>query len=275
MTFSLKKISGLEIWLNPERYEIHFGKNIVVGKKSIRTWKEMREFVEDPSAEPTQDEIYRVWRSVAETGDAAHLKERRLRYDLTLIPPGLFVSQRKEYFRTVGHYHPPKAENSLPYPEAYEVLYGRGYFMLQRPEPNDAAILSEAYIVEAGPGEKVVMPPGFGHISVNTGATPLILTNWIADTFQYDYAPYKKFKGGGWWLLQGFIPDTIEFDKNHNYTEVPEIKKFRPKELPEFGLVRGRPMYTLAQELELLEFLSSPENFEKSLTVEHCFRAIS
>ncbi|MFY9461724.1 MAG: glucose-6-phosphate isomerase family protein [Candidatus Sungiibacteriota bacterium] len=274
MTLSLKKISGLEIWLNPETLEIRFGDNISVGKKSVRLWQEMKEFVENPSAEPTREEIYYVFRNVSETRDAGRIKEKELRYDITVIPTGLFVSKHKEYFRTAGHYHPPKAETAVPYPEVYEVLYGRGQFLIQRRDPNNPAILSEVYIVEAGPGEKVLMPPGFGHISVNTGKDALVLANWIADNFQYDYTPYQKFKGGGYWLVEGFIQNTIEFEKNHNYAEIPEIKKLRPKELPEFGLIRGKPMYEVAHALERLDFLRSPENFERNLGIEHCFKEI-
>lgn len=274
MTIPLKKHSGIDISLNPETFEIRFGDSIAVGKKSVRLWQEMKEFVEDPAYRPTRNEIYYVFRNVAETRDAERIKERKLRYDITVIPQGLFASKRKEYFRTAGHYHPPKPGSGVPYPEVYEVLYGRGQFLIQRQDHDNPAILSEVYIVEAGPGEKVLMPPGFGHISINTGNEPLVLCNWIADDFNYDYGPYEKFKGGGYWLVEGFIPNTIEFEKNHNYAEVPEIKKLRPKELPEFGLIRGQPMYELARSLEWLDFLRSPEDFERSLNVEHCFRAI-
>ena len=274
MMIHLKESSGLDFSFNPETLEMRFGDGIAVGKKSVRIWKEMREFVENPSAEPTREEVYYVFRSVSETRDASRIKEKGLRYDITIIPPGLFVSKRREYFRTAGHYHPSKTETGIAYPEVYEVLYGRGQFLLQRPSPDNPAILSEMYIIEAGPGEKVLMPPGFGHISVNAGDAALVLANWIADAFQYDYEPYKKFKGGGYWLVEGFIQNTIEFEKNHNYGEVPEIKKLRPKELPEFGLIRGKPMYELANVLERLDFLRSPENFERNLGREHCFREI-
>lgn len=284
MTLPIKEFAGLDISVDAETFAIRLGSNIEAGQQSVRTWDEMREFAVASDIQPSRHEIYYVARNIAQRSDADRIKTAHLRYDITIIPPGMFVAhqrqnsplagRRSEYFRTAGHYHPIKPGTSIGFPEVYEVLYGHGYFVIQRPDPKNAGILLEVYAVEAAPGEKIVMPPGFGHISINAFNQPLILSNWIADTFEYDYTPYKRFMGGGYWLVEGLVRNTIEFEKNTNYTEVPNIIKLRPKELPEFGLAKRRPMYSLVQDIEKLSFLSSPEDFVKDVTIERCFRML-
>ena len=50
--------------------------------------------------------------------------------------------------------------------------------------------------------------------------------------------------------------EVIDIVKNPNYESVPEIKKIRVREYPEFGLVKNRPLYSLVNNLEKLKFLN-------------------
>lgn len=272
---SLGKQSGLPITFDPETLTLTFPDVVETGEVSERTFAEMKKFIREETAQPTRESVYSVWRRVARKSDAPRMKQARLRYDLTLIPPGKFVgSMGEEFFRTAGHYHTKKPGHALPLPEVYEVLYGRAYWIIQRPDPRDPARLEEIYAIEAGPGEKAIMLPGFGHVSVNAFDGPLLMANWIDDTFEYDYGPYERFRGAGYWMVEGLMPDTIEFEKNTHYGAVPELKKLRPKELPEFGLLSSKPAYTPVEDLAKLRFLSAPEEFTHTLTLDHCYRPI-
>lgn len=274
MTRSLAEATGLPLDFNPATCRIAWDATVNVAEENARTGSEMAEFIAEAGARPTYDPIYRMYRNVAKNSDVAKIRAARLRYDVTVIPPGVFVGQRREFFRTAGHYHAFRPDGLTTYPEVYEVLSGRAYWLIQRPNQETPEHIEEIYAVEAGPGEKAIMPPGFGHISVNAFAEPLVMANWIDDTFTYDYAPYRSFRGSGYWLFESG-GDSIEFAPNPNYRSVPEIKKLRPKELPEFGLIRQRPGYQLAANLEQLRFLSVPEEFQRQLTIEHCYRALA
>ena len=273
MLQSLERQSGLPIAFDPGAAAIHRPPAVVGGEESVRTAEAMQEYVSDPSARPTQETVYTVYRNLARPQDAAAIAHAQVRYDMTVIRPGFFIGERKEFFRTAGHYHSLKAESGIAYPEVYEVISGRAYWLLQRPAAEEPARLEEIYLVEAGPGEKAVMLPGFGHISVNVHSEPLILSNWINDTFGYNYEPYQRFRGGGYWVVER-TPDLIEFEKNPHYREVPELSKLRPREVPEFGLLKSRPAYSLASELAKLRFLNAPEEFLSLLTLENCYRAL-
>ena len=78
-------------------------------------------------------ELYFMYREVARREEREEIRRRGLRYDITVIKPGLLGS---EYIKTAGHYHPFKPGTGLTYPEVYEVLYGRGHYLLQCPSPD-------------------------------------------------------------------------------------------------------------------------------------------
>ena len=97
------------------------------------------------------------------------------------------------------------------------------------------------------------------------------MANWVAASSEHDYEPYRRFRGGGYWLLEGSPPDTIEFERNPHYESAPGLKKLRPNEVPALGLTRSSPLYALTAGLGQLRFLTEPERFLDFLTIERCY----
>lgn len=281
MLQSIEHQSGLPIAFDPSTNTIHWSESVHAAETHVRTLEEMRDYLREPDAEAATNAIYTVYRNTARRDDIERIRAAGLRYDITIIPPGSFAATRREFFRTAGHYHPLTPGGDIAYPEVYEVIAGRAYWLLQRParraggpDAGNPETLEDVYLVEAGPGEKAVMPPGFGHISINTRQEPLVIANWIANSFPYDYAPYRQFRGGGYWALEGETPETVEFELNTNYARVAELKKLQPREVPPLGLLRFKPLYGLTGDLEKLRFLSDPRSFTELLAVDKCYRAI-
>ena len=119
-----------------------------------------------------------------------------LRYDVTVIRPGQIG---REFIKTAGHYHPLKPQTEFSYPEVYEVLAGKAHYLLQT-EPDEDGI--DAILIEAVAGDKVLIPPGYGHITINPGQEYLIMSNWVAADFSSIYGPIKELGGGAFlkWL---------------------------------------------------------------------------
>lgn len=271
MLQSLERQSGLPIAFDPLTDTIRWNAGLHVEATTARTFADMKTYIAEPDAIATRDPIYTVYRNIRRTGDAAKIDAAELRYDITVIPPGYFTGSEKEFFRTAGHYHASLPGHDFTYPEVYEVISGRAYWLIQRPNRDDPKTLEEIYIVEAEPGEKVIIPPNFGHISINASSEPLVLSNWIAGGFAYDYQPYRELRGGGSRVIEGSVPDTIEFEPNRQYRYVPDIRKLRPKAVAEFGLVRSTPAYALVNDLTRLRFLRTPYEFRKLLTIDSCY----
>ena len=248
----LRDISGLPIFLDEKKMDLEFRGDFPFIKKSERSLEELRPYLKNPEAAGGPDPVYRVWRHACLKQDEEKVKAANLRYDLTLIPPGRIDG---EFAKTAGHYH-------KSYPEVYEVLHGRAYFLIQKPG-KDFKNIESAILVEAGPGEKFLIPPAYGHNTINVFDEPLIMANWLSNSADpYDYEPYKILNGASYRLIaEG---DLVDIVKNPAYESAPDIRKIRPKEMPQFGLIKKQPLYSLVGNLEKLRILNRPEEFSSA-----------
>ncbi len=161
-----------------------------------RYFKEIVPVLRKPDAMADDTVVYRMYRDTTLPEDAKILKKHNLRYDITIIPP-MVVGD--EYLKTLGHYH-PKAKSSF-YPELYEVISGKALYLMQRTADESYTKVREALAVVAEAGDMVMMPPGYGHITVNIGDTPLVMSNAVEANFKSVYQPYIDHKGAVYYVL--------------------------------------------------------------------------
>jgi len=196
-------------------------------------------------------DAYFMYRDLSLTPtDADTIKRHHLRYDITIIPP---LQMGLEFVKTYGHYHPRvNPKRGYTYPEVYEVLDGEAHYMLQRAQ-NEQSV-DDVILVKATRGDKVIVPPNYGHVTINPSEKTLKMANWVSRSFESLYEPYTQLHGGAYYeLINGRLLH------NRAYDNVPEIRVGYPKEIPEYGLVKRKPMYELVEEPLLLEFLTAPE----------------
>jgi glucose-6-phosphate isomerase len=158
-----------------------------------RTIGEIRGVLMDPACE-CREPLYFMYRDLARSPhDAAWLREEGLRYDITVIPARTLCG---EYVKTKGHHHPP-GPGGVPYPEIYEVLEGKAHFLLQTRAVDDVRL------VQARRGDRVIVPPGFGHVTINPGRETLVMANIVSDRFVSDYSAYDRCRGAAYYELEG------------------------------------------------------------------------
>lgn len=249
MAIDLKKISGLPISFDIQNLKLEFQGDFPFMESSERSLEDLKPFLKNPEAENGPNPAYYIWRRAHLKEDDEKINNAGLRYDLTLIKHGNIDG---EFVKTAGHYH-------LPYPEVYEILHGRAYFLIQSLDENTGKIKS-AYLIEAEAGEKFVIPPGFGHNIINVFDEPLLTANMVSSKAEHDYEPYKKNHGACYYFLNN--SNLIDIVKNSNYDSAPEIKKIRAKEYPEIGLTKDISLYSSINNLEKLSFLNHPGEFE-------------
>lgn len=264
----LKNISGLPILLDEKNLELKFRGDFPAMKESARTLTELEPYLKIPSARSGPDPVYRIWREAHLKPDDRNIKTQNLRYDLTLLAPGKINGE--EFAKTAGHFHEIKPGTGLGCPEVYEMIFGHGYFLIQKMDELFSRV-QEVYLIEAAPREKVLIPPGFGHTTINVYDKPLLVANWVSTAMNYNYEPYKKYRGAAYYLI-GNDEGGIDILGNPNYGEVPEIKKIRAKELPKFGLIESKPMYELAKDLNKLRFLNYPEEFISDIDTKAAYK---
>ena len=220
---SLQKYSGLPIEMDVD-FNLEFGNEIGPVTPKIREFPFVKNYLKNPHSPYHRRDVYHIYRDVALLKDKDKIHRSGLEYDLTVIPPGKIGD---EFVKTIGHHHPFKAGTQIRFPEVYEVMYGKAFFILQSASA-DLLRLQDVYIVEAGRGEKVVVPPGFGHVSVNPTNNVLVLANFQALKNDGLYEPFEAHNGAAYYVVEsrrlgqgGKTSNEFEFVTNFNNATLP------------------------------------------------------
>jgi glucose-6-phosphate isomerase len=256
MLLNLKRTSGLDLKLDSKTGQFIFGADLTAPSAAIRNIREMQEVLLD-TAISQPEELYYMYRDVYLVKDAPLLKKNNLRYDVTVIKPDRLG---RELMKTAGHYHPGT------FGELYEILYGRAFCLLQKPDSGDYNIIEDVILVQADSGQKIVIPPGYGHILINPGPQYLVTSNWVSSRFSSEYELYKKAKGAAYFLVTADSTGKIQFIKNPFFKQFKPIRFARPaKQLDRFGLRQNYPIYPIiTQDAQKLDFLNYPDKYNYS-----------
>jgi glucose-6-phosphate isomerase len=267
---SLEKTSGLPIEMRDD-FSLAFGAGVAAVKAQVREFSSMKNYLKDPQAQFGRRDVYHIYRDVSLEADAERIRTAGVQYDLTVIPPGMIGD---EFVKTIGHYHPYKPGTAVRYPEVYEVIHGQVFWILQRPS-EDFERLEEVYLIRGGRGSKLVVPPSFGHVSVNPTDEVLVLSNWQPRGLEPLYESYETHNGAAYYVTRserlsktGSTSTNFEFVPNLSYKSVPELQPAESRELPQYNLRSALPIYfTGTKDLSTLDFLTNPEKYLDDLTV--------
>ena len=162
-----------------------FGWDGELPKPSIRTMDDMRSVLAYPKCR-CKDPLYFMYRDLAVSdSDRRWLRGHNLRYDLTVIPPRDLCG---EWVKTKGHYHPENRAR-VGFPEIYEVLEGTARYLLQ------SRSLDDIVMVSASAGDLVIIPPGYGHISINPSPDQILsMANIVSTAFESEYGEYESLR---------------------------------------------------------------------------------
>lgn len=166
--------------------------------------------------------VYEVYRDACGSSERRLLLDYGLRYDVTVMPPRLLG---EEYVKTVGHRH--AACNGGPYPEVFEVLEGEAHFLLEK---QGGPEVLEVSLLVAEEGEKVLIPPSYGHVMINASSSRLVTGNLISRSCVQVYDQYVERRGGVFYVLTGG-----RLVRNPRYFSMPEIQVWNWKTPPFLG----------------------------------------
>jgi glucose-6-phosphate isomerase len=214
---------------------------------SVRTIREMRPVLADAGC-ACEGPLYFMYRDLARSdADWRWLHDRHLRYDLTVIPPRDLCG---EYVKTKGHYHPDNPRG-VGYPEIYEVLEGSVHYLLQSRPLDDVALVS------ADAGDIVIIPPGYGHVSINPSPDrALAMANIVSTAFESEYGEYETLHGAAYYEM-----NNGELSKNPHYPQVPLVRYLNAASGHGTHSFWKRPIYEMIGDEDALAFLNYPERF--------------
>lgn len=175
-----------------------------------------------PLADRTHEKMAEVLKDPAATGPAVHyymIRGGSKKRNVTILESGTVGD---EYIKTYGHYHVGDLD------ETYWFVSGEGIVLQQkRADPERPEVVEEFKAIRVNEGDSVYMPPGYGHLMVNTGATWLVLVDDSpvegADDSALmpghaDYEPVKRMRGFAYYVVErGGSPALV---RNAAYTEI-------------------------------------------------------
>lgn len=248
--------TGLPVRLG-DRGRLHFTQGLPAVEPSLRPWEELRPVLKDPGSCP-EGTAYLMYRDICWPEHRASLEKRRLRYDLTVIPA---ARAGREPVRTHGHYHATVPGSGFTYPELYQVVHGQAWFLLQKPGPAGAV---EAVILRGRPGQYVLVPPGYGHVTINVGESTLVIANWVERNFASSFSEMRGRGGAAYHVLDG--PGGPEPVPNPAYGGPVPLRLGDAHPLSVLGLAEREPSYPVGvREPERLGFLVDPGSWQEVL----------
>lgn len=240
-----------------------FGPEMRMPQYSTRELDALRPVLLDPDADGPEI-MYWMYRNCGRPEHAGLKEAHALRYDLTVFRP---LTVGREFLKTSGHFHPLIPGQRVSYPEVYEIVSGEALYVMQKVEDYSAApgeiVVEDVIVARVGAGKKIVMPPGYGHVTINVSDDPLVMSNWVSDRFSSFYRVVEDMRGFAWYAVSdGGEPDFVE---NTNYKQgVPQVRWAEISEAPELGLVWDKPLYqSCVDDPGAFEFLNDPAPFEE------------
>ncbi len=247
----LKKISGLDLQLNNFK--------LIYDNDQYAVEPKPREYTEAIPVYLKKDDhkqmLYWMYRYFEAKKNLKKFEKANLEYDLTVIKSGQIGD---EFIKTVGHYHAKVPRVDTTYPEVYEVIEGSLEYLLQsKPDKKNKF---DVILVVAEAGDKVVVPPGYGHISINVGKDVSVSSNLqkadLPASADYDF--YQNHEGGAFYRTEKGL------EPNPKY-KIENLRVVKPKEKPEFGLETGKSLYeSFLKNPEKFDYLLKPQNYDFS-----------
>jgi glucose-6-phosphate isomerase len=249
---------GLPVILHDNNH-LEFGDGVDVEKTSERTFGELAPISKDDdklSDFEKEETAYLMYRGICKTSDRERLSSKNLRFDLTVIMPGKIGG---EYIKTFGHFHPKKPGTAVEYPEYYFVAHGKARFLLQNGE--------DVITAEINAGSGIIIPPGYGHVTINETSEPIVMANWIANDFASDYSEYESSHGAAFNRIESAgAPEWVKNGENQPSNAPKDTKVISTILEP----MANKPIYSALDTIDL-DFLANPENHIEELKVVSLF----
>lgn len=199
------------------------------------------------------DPVYAIAMDVGKIEDRPLLVERNLLFGVVTYATGRLG---REPVRSRGHSHALRAGKSLTAPEIYEIWSGKALIYMQETGDDDPG---RCFAVEAGPGDIVVVPPGWTHMAVSGDQNrPLTFAALCEREYGFDYDKIRAHHGPAWYPI---LRDdgNIEWIPNEYYRRC-ELTTKKPGDYTHLDIRKGKALYeTFEENPDIFLYVENPE----------------
>jgi glucose-6-phosphate isomerase len=228
-----------------------YGTGVFGPEPELRRLDAIRPSLRDPGCEGP-DPVYAIAMDVGREEHRGELRDRSLLFGVVTYAAGRLG---EEPVRSQGHVHRVAPHSGWSPPELYEIWSGRAVVYAQERVSDDPG---RCYAIDAGPGEVVVVPPGWAHATVSAdSATPMTFGAWCDREYGFEYDAVRARGGLAHYPLLGG-DGRVDWQPNPRYSPRGLVER-RARAYPELGLQPGVPAYELfSRDPEAVQWVSEP-----------------
>jgi len=243
---------GIEIRTRTEPLGFDYGHGVFGPAPEHRSLAAIRASLLDPGC-PGPDPVYAI---IMDTGKLDHRRELESRMLLFGVVTYAAGRLGREPVRSQGHIHRVSAHSGWRPPELYEIWAGGAIVYMQEFVADDPGRCIAVY---AGPGEVVVVPPGWAHATISADPErPLTFAAWCDREYGFEYDEVRARRGLAWYPLLS-ASGGIEWLRNPHYDRGSPLRLQEARAYPELGLEPGVPIYTqFERDPNRLQWVSKP-----------------
>lgn len=244
---------GIDIKYDFKEMGFLYGEEAFGPSPELRLLKDIRPSLRDPDCEGP-DIVYSIAMDVGQKIDRDDLIRRNLLYGAVIYNRGRLG---QEPIRSQGHIHKVSESCGCSTPEVYEIHSGRAVIYMQERAEDDPG---RCFAVTAEPGQVVVVPPGWAHMTVSADpAQPLAFGAWCVRDYGFEYGGTRAH-GGLAWFPRLAEDNSIAWEHNPRYQNSP-LREKSPRRYGDLGLDHSDPIYRLyQQDRDRFRFVTEPES---------------
>ncbi|QNN24092.1 glucose-6-phosphate isomerase [Planctomycetales bacterium ZRK34] len=229
-----------------------FGDSCFGPQVEYRGLDSIRKSLLDPECDGP-DPVYAIAMDVGRAQDRDKLLDRNLLFGVVTYAAGRLGT---EPVRSQGHVHKPSPRNGWSTPEVYEIWRGRAVILMQE---SDGDAPGRCFAVQAGPGEVVIVPPGWAHATISADPNqPLSFGAWCDRNYGFIYDGVRAHGGLAWFALLDEA-GKLRWRRNPTYQNC-ELTIKSPQDYRELGLEPGVPIYRqFERDLDRFLFVAEPQ----------------
>jgi glucose-6-phosphate isomerase, archaeal len=220
-----------------------YDKGVFGPQPELRRLDQIRRSLRDPMCDGP-DPVYSIVMDVGRYEHRDELARRMLLFGVVVYAAGQLG---EEPVRSQGHIHAVAPHCGWSTPELFEIWEGRAIIYAQESADDDPG---RCFAITAGPGDKVVVPPGWAHAVINADpGSRMTFGAWCDRQYGFVYDAIRAHQGLAWFpILDAEQKDgqrKIRWERNPSYRSdrSSDLSIREPREYPELGLDLSTPIY--------------------------------